>query len=357
MERVHAKSLKQFLDHLGGQNKVEVDTLYGFKLKSENGAELCYIGLEGKEGRPERYLPALRPQSAGGGSKHPQWNSVPGRLRHHYDKNGYTSLNVAVIVLQGVPKNVETGLALALEGALGRNRCIGGVLALNPSVDYVQDCCTLLRLHDAGLCVSCGQRGHLASACDTKNLLTESLPYHVQRLKVCLPTSMPPHSIGHNLATEVSNLTIELKRKRLECVSSASSGSQADLTAELRRPRLERLDVLSRSSRPQCAPKLPLLRPRTHEECHPEGPLASIESWGSMAGPRLSRELLLERLETYRVCQGFRLDVEGELGEKAIDLSRFASEEVYGSYSRQKESMRCTSCREHLVGTTKMIHI
>jgi hypothetical protein len=173
-----------------------------------------------------------------------------------------------------------------------------------------------------------------------KNLLTESLPYHVQRLKVCLPTSMPPHSIGHNLATEVSNLTIELKRKRLECVSSASSGSQADLTAELRRPRLERLDVLSRSSRPQCAPKLPLLRPRTHEECHPEGPLASIESWGSMAGPRLSRELLLERLETYRVCQGFRLDVEGELGEKAIDLSRFASEEVYGSYSRQKESMR-----------------
>ena len=40
-----------------------------------------------------------------------------------------------------------------LEAVLGRDASFGGVLALDPAVEVVQDAVTLLRLHDQGRCV------------------------------------------------------------------------------------------------------------------------------------------------------------------------------------------------------------
>ena len=57
-------------------------------------------------------------------------------------------------------------------------------MALSGTATTVRDCWTLLRLHQGGCCVKCGERGHYASKCgglDRKR--SEDLPFYQQRLE------------------------------------------------------------------------------------------------------------------------------------------------------------------------------
>ena len=140
--------------------------IYGFTLRrpGRQGVVLSYVGVELQDVRPEEYLPALLLELEGGGPRHEVWRKVPGRLRHAYEQNGYRSRQDLRVVEWMGPKYLETGLTLAMEAVLGRDASFGGVLALNPAVEVVQDACTLLRLHDQGRCVACGAAGHRAGS-------------------------------------------------------------------------------------------------------------------------------------------------------------------------------------------------
>ena len=176
---------------------------------------ICYIGIE-QDARPETYLAALLPGRGGGGREHTSWNVVLGRLLYHYERGGYTWQNGGeIVVWRLAPKALETGLAFASEGALGRNLCFGGMLALSPSIPYVEDACKLQRFHDEGRCVACGLLGHMAGErgrCGVDQMSTEAFPYHVQRLR---PRSAGPCATDA-LASEICNLTNVLKKRALD---------------------------------------------------------------------------------------------------------------------------------------------
>jgi hypothetical protein len=179
--RQEAASLSYFLWQLTGVAPRLV-RLYGLLLENERGQRAAYVGLDQEGSRPDSYLPSLAPGV--GPTAREAWGSAPGRLRYLWQQ-GFCHRGAPVLVLRDLPPGAETAAAFALEEALGVGRGIGGILALDPRVDSVHDASALLRLHDRGLCVTCGLGGHLAGAraCRAEGLAERELPLLAQRAK------------------------------------------------------------------------------------------------------------------------------------------------------------------------------
>ena len=141
----------------------ETCDVYGVPLRNSRGERAVYVGRTGDGNRPYEYLDALAASNPRAALE--SVRGLPGRLAHLW-RLGFRYYGDTMCFLRGVPLSTETAAAFAVESVLGEGRGIGGLLAVDPGADGLQDACRLMRWHDANKCLKCGRGGHLARNCD-----------------------------------------------------------------------------------------------------------------------------------------------------------------------------------------------